>query len=87
MMEFSEVITVVYRDISDPVTSVNGDISRKEGVKEDQVSLILIFVLLVLLFIISISSNVTILLAFCKKKSLRTITNRWVVLQQFCILF
>ena len=82
-MEFSEVITVVYRDISDPVTAVNKDISRKDGLKEDQVSLVLRSVLLLLIFFISILSNATILLAFCKKKSLRTINNRWVVLKQF----
>jgi hypothetical protein len=82
-MEFSEVITVVYRDMSDPVTAVNKDISRKDGLKEDQVNLVLMSVLLFSVFFISISSNITILLAFYKKKSLRTITNRSVVLQQF----
>ena len=83
VMEFSEVITVIYRDISDPVTAVNKDISRSDGLKEDQISLVLISVLLFLVFFISISSNVTILLAFCKKKSLRTLTNRCVALQLF----
>ena len=69
-MEFSEFITVVYRDISDPVTAVNKDISRSDGLKEDQISLVLISVLLFLVFFISISSNVTILLAFFRKKYL-----------------
>ena len=82
-MEFSEVITIVYRDISDPVTAVNKDISRSDGLKEDQVTVVLMSVFLFFVFFISISSNVTILLAFCKKKSLRTITNRCVVLQLF----
>ena len=83
-LELVNMLPITQIDIVDNVTIRCKDIASEDVFTEDIFSLVIKWTLLFLVFILSLSINITILLAFCRKQSLRTISNRWAI---FFIIF
>ena len=73
IVDIENMSTINLTNIGENVTIACKDIVSEDVFMEDIFNLFIIL----FVFIISVSINITILLAFCRKQSLRTISNRW----------
>ena len=80
MCEVENMLQITQTDIVDNVTIHCKDIASEHVFKEDIFELMIMCILLFLVFLISVSVNITILVAFYRKQSLRTISNRCTML-------
>ena len=87
MCEVENMLQITQTDIVDNVTIHCKDIASEHVFKEDIFELMIMCILLFLVFLISVSVNITILVAFYRKQSLRTISNRWTILYLIFAMF
>ena len=87
VLEIGNMLAITQIDIVDNVTIRCKDIASEDVFTEDFFSLVIKWTLLFLVFILSLSINITILLAFYRKQSLRTISNRWTILYLIFAMF
>ena len=76
VVENENMFPVTQIDMGDNVTMSFEDIAIEDVFMEDTINLVIMSTILFLVFIISVSINTTILLAFYRKQSLRTISIR-----------
>ena len=80
IVDIENMSTINLTNIGENVTIACTEIESEDVFMEDIINLFIIL----FVFILSISVNITILLAFFRKQSLRTISNRWAI---FFIIF
>jgi hypothetical protein len=80
VVEIENMLPITQTEIGDNVTISCKDIASEDVLTEDIIDLMTMCILLFIVFLISISVNITILVAFYRKQSLRTISNRWAIL-------
>ena len=73
IVDIENMSTITLTNIGENVTIACTEIESEDVFMEDIINLFIIL----FVFILSISVNITILLAFFRKQSLRTISNRW----------